>query len=148
VNALPNSELVTVAWLRDAVPYLEGRAATSLPANDASWLERGFVTATVVGGTPNNEVGWRLPVMSVDVWAGSPNSGRPQWNAASQLAEQIREAIEDHGTVGRPVVLPPAYRGARVESVEMLTEPRRTPGDVANYAHYQMDVQFRWKALP
>lgn len=144
---LPNSELVAVAWLKDAVPYLGGRVATSLPADETSWAAGGFTTVATVGGTPENYVGWRMPVMSLDFWAMNPDSGRPLWNLAAQQAEQVREAILDHGTVGRPVQLPAAYSGARVESVVMRTEPQRVRGDIANWAHFTMDVEFRWKAL-
>lgn len=142
---LPNSENVTVAWLKDAVPYLEGRVATALPAG--SDTPEGFVTVAVVGGSPENYVGWRLPVLSIDCWATNPDSGRPLWNVAAQLAERIREAVLDHPNVGRTVALLPAYRPARVESAILRTEPQRVRGDVANYAHFTMDVEFRWKVL-
>jgi len=144
---LPNSELVAVSWLKSAVPYLGNRVATSLPADETSWSDKGFVTVSVVGGTPDNYVGWRLPILSVDCWAMNVDSGRPLWNLAAQQAEQIRDAILDHEQVGRPVVLPPAYSGARVDSVILRTEPQRVRGDVANWAHFTMDVEFRWKAL-
>jgi hypothetical protein len=144
--ALPNSEIVAVAWLKSAVSFLENRVATALPTGD-EWSGKTFVTVAVVGGTPDNYVGWRRPVVSLDFWAASVDSGRPLWNLAAQAAEQTREAILDHGTVGRPVALPAAYSPARVESMVMRTEPTRVRGDVANYAHYTMDVEFMWKAL-
>lgn len=142
---LPNSEIVVVAWLKANVPYLGGRVATALPTTENA--EQGFVTVAVVGGTPENYVGWRLPVVSIDCWAMNPDSGRPLWNLAAQAAEQIRGAVLEHGTVGRPVELLPAYRPARVESAMLRTEPQRVRGDAANWAHFTMDVEFRWKVL-
>lgn len=140
----PNGELVAVAWLKDAVPYLGSRVATSLPADNATWGASGFTTVAVVGGTPDNYVGWRRPVVSVDVWGSAPSSAKPPWNLAAQQAEAIRTAILDHRTAGRAVAMPSGYLGARVGTLIMRTEPRRIRGDVANYAHYQMDVEFWW----
>lgn len=148
MNALPNSEIVVVSWLKAAVPYLGGRVATAAPADETTWAETGFTTIAVVGGTPENYVGWRMPVVSIDCWAMNLDSGRPLWNLAAQQTEQIREAVLAHATVGRAVQLPPAYSGARVESAMLRTEPQRVRGDIANWAHFTMDVEFRWKRIP
>jgi hypothetical protein len=142
----PNNELVGVAWLKAAVPSLGDAVATSLPTDSAGWPD-GFTTVATVGGTPDNYVGWRKPVLSVDVWAAAASSGRPPWNLASQAAEAIRAAVLDHQSVGRAVAMPSGYLGATVGTVIMRSEPARRPGDVASYAHYQMDLELWWKEL-
>lgn len=147
MSLLPNSELVTVAWLKDAVPYLGGRVATSLPADNSSWAASGFVTVSTVGGDPDIYLGWRRPVMSIDVWGAATDSGKPPWNLTAQQAEQIRDATLVHQSVGRPVVTPDAYRSARVGSVFLRTEPQRIRGDVANYAHYSFDLELWWTVI-
>lgn len=143
----PNSELVAVAWLKAAVPYLGNRVATALPADNTTWAASGFVTVQGTGGVPNNYVGWRRPTISIDAWAAAQDSGKPPWNLASQQAEEIRAAILAHAHVARPVALPAAYALARVGTVILRTEPRRLPGDVANYAHYQFDIELWWTEL-
>lgn len=144
----PNSELVTVAWLKSAVPYLGNRVATVLPQDNTSWSASGFTTVMSVGGTPNNYVGWRNPVMSVDCWGVATSSGKPPWNLAAQMAEEVRAAVLDHPTVGRAVTMPTGYLGARVGSVWLRSEPERRPGDVAGYAHYQLDIELLWTEVP
>ena len=63
-----NSELVTEAWIRSIPGWLAG-VAGQLPQDTASWVEHGFVTTMVVGGTPHPYGGIRRPVMSIDAWA-------------------------------------------------------------------------------
>lgn len=140
----PNSEVVGVAWLKARVPYLGTRVATELPTDNSSWSASGFVTIAVTGGSPNIEVGVRRPVFSIDCWGASTNSGRPPWNLASQMAEQIHDAVLAHALV--PTIVSPggAYGNARVFQVIPRTEPRRIPGDVANYAHFSFDVEMWW----
>jgi hypothetical protein len=142
---LPNSELVAVSWLQD-IAYLGTRVATSLPTDNSTWSASGFVTATVAGGDADSETGWRRPLMSIGCWGAAPNSGKPPWNLASQLAEQVRAAVLAHGAVPRAVDLPAAYSGAFVRTVMLRSEPRRVPGDVSSYAHYTLDLEFWWVA--
>ncbi len=142
----PNNELVAVAWLK-GIPYLGSRVATRLPTDNTTWSASGFVTAATIGGTPDSELPYRMPLISVDCWGSTPDGGQPPWNLASQLAEEVRVAVLTHGTTGRAVTLPAGYLGARVETVVLRTEPRRIVGDVSSYAHYTMDVEFWWKEL-
>lgn len=142
----PNNELVAVAWLK-GVPYLGNRVATSLPADNSSWSASGFVTVSGIGGSPDPDLPVRRPVVQLDCWGVAPNSSKPPWNLAAQLAEQVRDAVETHGSVGRRVDMPAAYRDARVETVVLRTEPRRVPGDVAAYARFTMDAELWWKEL-
>lgn len=141
---LPNNELVGVAWLRSAVPYLGSRVATELPTDNTSWAASGFTTVSSVGGQPDIYVPWHRPVLSLDFWGSSTGSGRPPWNLASQQAEQVLQAALAHGSVPRTVAMPTGYAPARVAQVIPRTEPRRINGDVAGYAHYQFDLEMWW----
>ena len=140
----PNSEVVGVAWLKAAVPYLGSRVSTELPTDNSSWSASGFTTVSVVGGSPNIEVGMRKPVFSIDVWGASTNSGKPPWNLASQQAEQIHDAVLAHALVPKVLVLPSGYANARVLQVIPRSEPRRVAGDPASYAHFQFDCEMWW----
>lgn len=144
----PNNELVAVAWLKAAAGYLGSRVATELPTDNSSWSASGFTTISAVGGSPNIYVPIRKPVISVNCWGVTSNSGRPPWNLASQMAEQIREAVLAHRTVGRQVAMPTGYHNAYVHTVIPRTEPRRINADVASYAHYQQDIEFWWSEAP
>jgi hypothetical protein len=140
---LPNSELVAVAWLQ-GIPYLGSRVATSLPTDNSTWSAAGFVTAVAAGGNSNSELPWRMPAIGVTCWGAAPGSGKPPWNLASQLAEQIREAVLAHTTAPRRVTLPSGYENAFVRNVRLLTEPTRAPGDVSSYARYTLDLAIWW----
>jgi hypothetical protein len=144
VGFTPSNEMVTVAWLKAAVPYLGSRVATELPADNSSWSASGFTTVATTGGTPNTEVPVNEPVMSIDSWGVSLNSGRPPWNLAAQPAEAIKAAAVAHGLIPKILVMPAGFNQVRVFSVTPRTEPRRIPGDGAGYAHYQQDLHLRW----
>jgi hypothetical protein len=83
-------------------------------------------------------------VVSLDCWAAAPNGGRPPWNLAAQQCQEIYRAALEHGNVPRWVTMPAAYKPARVLNAIPRTEPRRIPGDVASYAHFQMDLELWW----
>ena len=144
VGFTPSNEMVTVAWLKASVPYLGNRVATELPADNSTWSASGFTTVATTGGTPNTEVPVNEPVMSIDNWGVSLNSGRPPWNLAAQPAEAIKAAAVAHGLIPKILVMPAGFNQVRVFSVTPRTEPRRIPGDGAGYAHYQQDLHLRW----
>jgi hypothetical protein len=143
---IPNSSLVAVTWLREQVPYLEGNVATELPrpADDNAWLAKGFVVVRPVGGTPGQN-GLRRPVLSLSAYAKAKNSGRPPRNVANQCIEQIRAATIQYRTTPQLITaMPSAYKDAKVLDVTMRTEPTEMPGDEADYARYQADIEIWW----
>jgi hypothetical protein len=144
VGFTPSNEMVAVAWLKAAVPYLGNRVATELPSDNSSWSASGFTTVATTGGTPNTEVPVNEPVMSIDSWGVTPTSGRPPWNLAAQPAEAIKAAAVDHGMIPRILTMPAGFNLVRVFSVIPRTEPRRINSDAASYAHYSQDLEFRW----
>lgn len=144
----PSTELVTVAWLKAAVPYLGNRVATVLPTDNASWSASGFTVISGTGGTPDIDLEVSRPMVSIDCYAVAPNDGsKPPWNLAFQLGEEIKRAMlrdKVTGSAHRVLTLPAAYKQARVFTIIPRSEPRRLPGDVGNYAHVQMDAEIWW----
>jgi hypothetical protein len=148
---LPNTDLVGVAWLRRN-PKLSDKGigiGTVLPSDDAA-LRAGFIQTTVVGGSPEEYVPIRRPVITVSAWAApaSPGSTKTPWPQAFQIAEWVWE--QTHDAAHRNVTLTfslPGYARARVFTVSALTEPRRVPGDEGNYARVDLDVQINWTGV-
>lgn len=146
---LPHGELVAQAWLRgiDGVPT--NGVGTTLPRDNSTWEASGFVQIEgVVGGSPNVDLPISNPVFSIKCWANKAKSNKPPWGRANQLAERIRMAT--FGTVDAPVpsarivALAPSFQNARVQSVRLLSEPRRMLSDEARFALYQFDMQMTY----
>ncbi|MGW6912589.1 hypothetical protein ACWGB8_02005 [Kitasatospora sp. NPDC054939] len=135
------TELVAVAWLRGVVGDI---VATTLPRNNSTWAASGFVTVGTVGGTAGMYVPLRSPVVSVDCWAVSPSSGRPPWNKAALLAEQVQAGCWDHEGTPRLLTLPAGFPQARVLSAYSTYEPRRVPDDEASYARINLGLSVNW----
>jgi hypothetical protein len=152
VSLAPTSELVALAWLGTLPDLTTNMVDTTLPADQDTWAELGFVTlgadsGGIIGGTPNKDMPLRAPVVSVHCWAVAPGSARPPWNKAAVLAEQVVAGTFDETTMRRILTLPAGYSAARLNEAYPLTEPRRIPGDQGGYAHYQLDLQMHWVAL-
>ncbi len=150
----PNSELVTLAWIRDVVTTYGVAAGTTLQGPDAetgalSWGDVGFITAAVVGGSVSGVTPMREPVMSIDVYATNVGKARPPWGRANAIAEAIVVAARsvDWGDTQRPVTMPTGYGAARVSDASVLTEPERRPADEANFARFGFEMSVSWLAL-
>jgi hypothetical protein len=144
----PNTELVAVSWLK-GLTYLGTRVATELPRDNATWSASGFVTVTAAGGPAPLHIPWREGVVDVSTWGVTPTSGRPPWNLAAQLAEAIVTGTLDHKNVPRRVTMPSAaYAPAFVKGARVMSEPRRVPGDAADYARFTMDLALDWVEVP
>jgi hypothetical protein len=102
----PSNEMVAVAWLKAAVPYLGSRVATELPTDNSTWAASGFTKVAAVGGSPDIYLPEAHPVISVDTYGVTTRSGRPPWNLAGQQAERIRRAILDHALVPQKLTMP------------------------------------------
>lgn len=146
----PTSALVAVAWLSQRVPGLtDAMVATSLPRGTAEnpypWAADGFVQATVITGTPDVDVPIRRPLVQVDCWAMTPNSGRPPIAKAANLAELVRVATElDSARYSSPIVSREYYGGAIVLSAYVESEPAEIPDDPSGYAHVTLDLRIEW----
>lgn len=148
---LPNTDLVGVAWLKRN-PKFSAKGigiATVLPSNDAA-LRAGFITTTVVGGSPEIELPIRHPVIAVSAWAApaDPASSKTPWSQAFQIAEWVWEQTFDPAHMGALLTFSlPGYAQARVRTAVALTEPRRIPGDEGNYARVELDVMLNWTGV-
>lgn len=153
---LPTSELVAVAWI-GSVPNLSPQmVATQLPSDVnsdgtvAAWVRTGFVTVSVVGGSPDIYLPVKQPVIQVDTWATKPGSNKPPWWMANVLAETIRYATWQRIGWNRPLTLTAggvSYPGAVVTSAYFATEFRRLYDDQADYARYQADLAMSWVTI-
>lgn len=143
----PNNDLVGIAWLRQRVDGLDaGQVATSLPRDPSSWRAAGFLTISTLGRSPDIDIPVRHPAYRLDAWAApADGSTKPPWNLANYLIELVRLATEsDAALYGKPVALPPAYTGARVQSAYLLDEPQRIEGDPSGYARFTALLAIDW----
>ena len=134
-----SAEQVCVAWLK-SLPELAGiGVAASLPALSA-WGGVSFVTAgPSLGGIPNPYDPTRSPVIQVDCYAKSPNSSRPPWNVASQIAEAITDATYSASQNGI-LTIPGEYLSVKLFTAQPRSSPRRLYGDVEALARYSVDI--------
>lgn len=147
----PNSDLVAVAWVR-SIPELIASSvgvATELPADDAPIRQYGFVALIGSGGSPDPNVPIRRPVMTAQCWA-APNatgSKKAPWSRAAGIAEWIWQATYDRTLQALRLDLSGLKHGpAVVDTVTALSEPRRIYGDPSDFARFDVDLLFTWKA--
>lgn len=147
---LPTPEMVGVAWLKANVPFLRGYVATSLPKENDEWADVGFVTVASVGGGRVAE-GIRSSVLSLTYYGVKPASGKAPWNRTSQMCEQVREVVDPTGksygttrALYRLTNLGPQYKDAKVLNAFWTSEPQRRPGDAADFAIYQHEIELHW----
>lgn len=148
-----NAELVAVAWIKTVTGIDASLVATTLPGPDPSgnyaWAASGFVqVGPVSGGSPQLHYALREPVVQVDCWAVNPNSGKPPWGKAANLAEAILAATYATAQMQATLTLPSSYPQARMLTAHFVQEPRRMPGDDSSYARYSGDLQCHWIELP
>lgn len=155
---LATTEQTVAAWIASipGIIALGGMQAvgTTLPADanpdgtPAAWTQTGYVTVSVVGGSPDIYLPVKKPVIQVDTWATVPGSNLPPWQMANVLMETIRYATLQRKGFNRVLALSAGgigYPSAVVDSAYFLTEPRRSYSDAADYAHFLADVQFVWR---
>jgi hypothetical protein len=144
---------VAIAWIGSIPGLSTDMVGTQLPpsvADDgtiAAWLSTGFVTVSVVGGTPGDMLPVNRPVLQVDCWTTKPGSSKPPWLMADAICRAIQRATWDRYRISRP--LTPALNGvtypmAVVQSAYMATSFRRAYDDAGDYARYQGDLALSW----
>jgi hypothetical protein len=139
------TEQVAIAWLKGIVG---DRVATMLPKDNTSWAASGFCVTSTVGGAANQYMPLREPVVAVDCWAVNPDSQKPPWGKAADLAEQIQAGCYTNTTIPRLLTLPGQYSRARVLSAYTVSEPRRVPDDASSYARYTLSLALHWTEVP
>ena len=145
------SELVAIAWLKTIVGDIVATTLPKLGSDGAlSWADTGFVTLVNAGGSPNIYVPLRDPAVGVTCWAANPNSQKPPWGKASNIAETIVAATLDHPNVPkRALSLPGDYPDVQVKSAYVTGEPRRIPDDASSYARYDIPgLVIAWTEVP
>lgn len=154
IPTFPNSELVTLAWIKDVVTAYDVATGSTLQGPDPdtqvlSWGKTGFVQAISVGGSINGNTPMRQPVMSIDCYAANVDGGRPPWGRANSIAETIVRASRSFlwGDTQRAVTLPGTFGRALVRDGSALAEPTRRPADEANFAHYGFELSISWLPL-
>lgn len=141
--AMPSSELVLMYWLKSRPSLPTNSISTTLPKSE-TWAASGFIQVSTVGGGSNAYVPRHSPVMSIDTWAVTPNSNRPDWVTASELMENVR--WEMYQSDARKAVTITGYYDVFLSAIYPVGSPRRIPGDSA-YAHLSMDVELYWHVL-
>jgi hypothetical protein len=143
MDAVPSDELVLIYWLKTLSGLPTSSISTSLPGDNTSWAASGFITVLGVGGDSNIYVPMNNPVLSVDTWANTPNSNKPPWSKASQLAELIVWRTYAHPHPGL-ITMPSGYEDVALHSVYPVSRPRRIPDDEAGFAHFSVDLAIHW----
>jgi len=147
----PSGDQVIRDWLRALNLDVDG-VATTLPGDPSTWREKGFVQASLIGGSPDRY----LPVMDgtvqIDCWANA--GSKPPWNMASAIAQTILQATYNKALFNTEVTISEAnFYPVHVSTVTALTIPLRirsgfnvsTQSEVSSgFARYQFDALVRW----
>lgn len=141
----PTTELVSLAWLRLAVPYVQ--ADEDLAAPDQTMRTVGFLQTLTVGGTRDRDVPLYRPVTRVSCWVAPPEEGSDvvQLNAARRLAKWVVDATDDRALMNLEIPLTAFgdYQPALVRTVLALGLPRRVV-DPGHFARLDVDLQINW----
>lgn len=142
---LPTSPVVAIAWLRSRAGIVPGQVATKLPRELAEWADLGFVQATVITGSVDDDLRVRSPLIQLDAWAHSTDSVKPPVGKAARLAELVLKATEsDAQAYGQTIDLGPNYLPARVLAAHSPTEPSVVEGDPSGFARVTFDFVLTW----
>lgn len=148
-----NNELVAQAWLAQLPGLNSGMIGTQVPEKaeqNAALVTSGFVAVSVVGGSPNEYVPERQPVLAIKTFAfSSPTQSRkPPFNIANNLAEIVANSVYKVASFNQLLALGANYPTVHVQDAKLITEPRRVYGDKAYWATYLTEVQMFWVELP
>lgn len=155
---VPSDDLVAAAWIGSIPGFTTAMTGRKLPPDTllpdsngntlpAPWLQTGFVTVAVVGGTPDPLLPVHRPVIEVKCWATLPGSNDPPWEWAKALGTAILHATWDRFTISRrlvPQLDGVTYPAVSVQSAYMATHFRPLFADVADYACIQGDLALSW----
>lgn len=141
----PTSVNVARAWLSTLPGITSGMVATTLPKDTSAWQATGFITLTVAGGGMDPDTPLRNPLIQADYWACSPNSGRPPWELAHQLAETTIAARLQNGR--RDVLVRSGFWQARVQQMWPVLEPQPLYDDASSFARVRVDWRLTWAEL-
>lgn len=144
---LPITRYVAAGWLQLAVPGVS--AGTELPGVEDHPAMRtdGFLRIAAAGGSPDEYVPMREPVVQVECWLAPPATGKQvSWARAEQLANRVLAATYDGALMSRLIDLTSVgdYAPARVHTVTALSEPDPVEQNDTDWARFDLDLLFRW----
>lgn len=142
----PSSALVGVAWLRTL--ELAAGVGTGRPVKVEDWAADGFVVVSTVGSSGTRDLPeQRRPVLSVDSWGATLNSGKPPKNQTAGTLELIRRAVESFAV---PVTVSPGggYAQVLIQDIWLESaEAREAPDPDPSFAHFVQELGMAWVPL-
>jgi hypothetical protein len=139
------TERVAVAWLATLSGFTSAMVGTELPdLATTDWSATGFLVVTAAGGSSEINYPLEHPLVSVQCYAVSPNTGVPPWNMADDLAANISAGCLASTGAGQFVTLPTSDQNARVLSAYTTSIPRRSYGDMGDYACVVQEIALHW----
>lgn len=137
-----NTPLVAAAWLATITGLPAGSIGISRPPVD-KWPAAGFVSLGPIftAARETNGPPLRWPIVQIDCVAVRPNSKKPNYFAAADLAE-----IVWHATLLEPpaLTLPIGVNPVHLSTLYAITEPEQVPEPDTGFAHYSIDVCVGW----
>jgi hypothetical protein len=142
-----STERVVTAWLSSLPGITAAMVDTQLPNPNlnSTWAASGFITPHALGGTGDVHMQIDHPVVELKCWAVDPDTGRPPWNMAGNLAQTIKNGCFASGT-SQFLTLPYCDQNARLMSAYVIALPRRAFGDMGDYACFTTSVELHWVA--
>jgi len=160
-----NSEQVAIAWLRAQTDLAGVGIGTTLPQDQSTWADKGFIQVSITGrGHSRDDIGYRCPVVTAHCWATNQNKQRPPWGKANDLAEIVwtcclgPNGLNGHNGMENVTTALSGAPKVRILQVWGVQEPRRhkwgfptmdtgaviNPG---NMAHYTVEFELAWAEL-
>lgn len=137
-----NTALVTATWLATLTDLPAGVVGISRPPV-AKWATTGFVSLGPIfaGNREVNGPPLRWPVVQIDCVAVHPNSKKPNYPVAANLAE-----IVWHGCQLEPpaLTLPAGVMPVHLSTLFAVSDVRQVPEGETGFAHYSIDVCVGW----
>src|SRR3546814_20981463 len=97
-------------WIKSITGIPANSVGTTLPADNSTWEASGFIQVQMASGNPDLYLPMNQPVLQVDCWAAKPNSEKPPWGKANNLAELIKAATYEKQNWGPlPLPAPPQH---------------------------------------
>lgn len=140
------TENVAVAWIASLDGINTSMVDVQLPEDNSTWATSGFITTYVVGGNVGMYEPLRQPKLMVCCWATTPGQSVPPWGLAQYLAELIVASTYDQSNFGNSLTIPNCDQSAAVLTAYTISEPRRSFGDLGDYACFTFDLQINWSA--
>jgi hypothetical protein len=139
------TERVAVAWLGSLSTFSPSMVGTELPDLQVTdWSATGFLVVTTTGGSSDIEIPVEHPIVGVQCFAVSPDTGVPPWGFADDLAAAIGAGCAATTGVEQLLTLPTSDQNARLMSAYTVGVARRSYSDMGDYACKQTSLALHW----